>query len=375
MSNKKILFGLIERHRYSHYDQCLKILGITIFKKYYNNGFPYIRIFGLKFKIDPVTRIKYSINKILNNSNHDINDIFVLFNNSGETSLFLATVRDYFQSKKDNLLIVATRQYHLQLLEIFLPEIPKVFIPELNSVHLDKNVPDHITITNTHVHIVAKCKYFIEYEKSLRNVDNFSNIEHFYERYCRHFVPNNDCIATYPTIPDWALEEKRKKIRSLKINTPFVFICNETYSNINFSDSFYQLLTKECQRLGFDVVFNSMHLSSANMYGHTTVLSFAEAMAFAAEAYCVIGIRSGLLDVITPFSNRIIALYTPFRDRGDGLPLLEADILQVAFTLKKLPNQGKKDIDEIIIKSTQFNNGMTNEMEVMNKILQILKKK
>lgn len=154
--------------------------------------------------------------------------------------------------------------------------------------------------------------------------------------------------AKYPDIPQWAAELADKKIESLNIKKPFVLICNETFSNMNFPDTFYQELTKACRSLGYDVLFNSMTLTGANMYGHTTHSSIAEAMYFAHRARCVIGIRSGLLDILLPYCQSMISVYTPFKERW-RFPTVEANRVHAAFTLKKLPVIKPSQLHEIIV--------------------------
>ena len=145
MKHKKYLCGIAEYYRNGHYDQWLKILGIKVFGKSLKAGSPRINFLGLRIRISASARVKRAVKDAQRALNRSYSEIYILFNNSGETSLMLASIREQLHGR-DDILFIGTKGYHMQLLDHFLPDTAQLFIPELWSIHLEENIPQKFQV-------------------------------------------------------------------------------------------------------------------------------------------------------------------------------------------------------------------------------------
>ena len=97
-------------------------------------------------------------------------------------------------------------------------------------------------------------------------------------------------------------------------------------------------------------------------------MSIQELVVIASHAEFVIGIRSGILDVIASNAKSIIALYTPFRKRS-GFNELSAEKVLAAFSLSKISFENKPDIREFIISDNTSILEITNHIPSVNEHL------
>lgn len=323
----------------------VQFLGTTV----YERRFRYPKYIEKFFFI----RKKMTIEQVLNIVHRQLSKklkkhykkIYIISNNSGETSLMLASIKNNIDY--ENSLIIYTKHYHEQLLSHYIPDVNSVFVPDIVGIHQHNNCKKEYTINGCTYYVIGVVSGFYEWETKVAFSD-LENVEHFFDNYKKFAIPFNNIETRYPSLAKNIALNAEEQMRYLNIKKPYIFITNESTSNENFNDEFYCQLTKSLRSQGYDVLFNSTFLTDANKYGHTCKSTLAEAIYFAQQAHCVIGLRSGLLDVLTPYSKHVIALYTDFKPRHP-LPKLDAARVHAAFTLKKLPHVDHVKIDEIVI--------------------------
>lgn len=323
----------------------VQFLGTTV----YERRFRYPKYIEKFFFI----RKKMTIEQVLNIVHRQLSKklkkhykkIYIISNNSGETSLMLASIKNNIDY--ENSLIIYTKYYHEQLLSHYIPDVNSVFVPDIVGIHQHNNCKKEYTINGCTYYVIGVVSGFYEWETKVASSD-LENVEHFFDNYKKFAIPFNNIETRYPSLAKNIALNAEEQMRYLNIKKPYIFITNESTSNENFNDEFYCQLTKSLRSQGYDVLFNSTFLTDANKYGHTCKSTLAEAIYFAQQAHCVIGLRSGLLDVLTPYSKHVIALYTDFKPRHP-LPKLDAARVHAAFTLKKLPHVDHVKIDEIVI--------------------------
>ena len=346
-----LFYKLIKSNTNDDLNIKLSLWGITIYKTYIKNGFIYKKwLLGLRWE-RTFKNVIEGLTQRVKVAEPEVKNIWVLSNQSGETSLLLVTIKED-RAVLNNTIFIATKPYHVQLIEIFLPGAKYFYMPEYFGLHLKKDSQHSLFCKGVQVKIVQPLGYFIKYEQELQHDVCKS---HFYHRYCQAtHILNKKTELKYPDIQEKDRNDIYKKLSNKGVRRPFVLISNETWSNLNLSDAFYQKLSFELSQEGYDVVFNSRVVSEANLYGHVIFLSLNETIALAKEAAWVIGIRSGLMDVIYPYSDKMIVIYTAFRDRGKMFPELKASCVFKAFSLKQLPIKKDKNkyLKEIIFDTT-----------------------
>lgn len=275
--------------------------------------------------------------------------IFVLFNNLGETRLALEHLKGKIS---DTCLIVYTKRYHKQLLEMILPDIDNMFYPEYFSVHLSNKAKEEYFIGNCRISLLGLISYFKNYERLIQ-LSTDGCVRHFYFNYVSSILREKQVVNIPPLIlQKESINSAREKLNFLIGKNKFVIICNETFSNQNLSPEFYQELCRMLYQQGYKILFNSTGINKSNSLGISSFLSIQELLEIASHAEFVIGIRSGILDVLASNCSHIVAIYTAFKIRP-GFDSLSAEKVLEAFSLKKIPFQNTPRIDEVIISNNE----------------------
>lgn len=342
---KKRLFWILKYEILNYWNWNIRFLGIKLFGQEYKNHFLIKRFLGVKKRIC-AEEILRQIHKIAKLSNTGVKDVYVLLNNMGETFLFLCSIAGMVK-KRNDIKFICTKHYHKQLVSLCIGEDyiceGDSFLAFPNVGNLDKV---DFNVDEINYSIALPIGYFEDYERCIRNEVNCKSIPHFYENYINQFNKLKKIDFINPVTENRFID---LKLKSLNITKPFVLICNETYSNENLSDEFYLELTLRVRELGYDVLFNSFRKTRASEYGTVFFPSLKEVFDIASVASVIIGIRSGLMDVLAAASrHKMFVLYTDFRERS-RFPRIEARRIHEAFTLKKINPYSSKDITEIVV--------------------------
>lgn len=297
-------------------------------------------------------------------TNEDKLDIIPLFNRSGETFLMCYHLKSIF--KKNNIkkpIFVAIHPYLKSIVEMFYPDINFYKIPNV-FWELYFAEGNGLKFSNTYKYynqLLLQHNHFMELESKLQK----GKIINFYTAIKERLNIKSENILS-PKYSNNVIESAKTKIKLLGLKKPFVFIAPDAQSNGTCSKDFWDMLPIKLSNLGYDIYFNSIPWNIPNSYYKHCNFSLAEARYVAEQADVIIGVRSGLMDVITNKSSKIICIYHAFWDRGNKLPMLEANKVLNGFSLKYLPNTNKNNIFE-------YNGQQMSEEEIMKSIIKILK--
>ena len=338
-----------------------KFLGLKFMKKVILRGcskYNVLKIFKFKkhakstaFFLLPIL-IKYLKQKITSENF----DIIPLQYRLGETMLFLYYFKSYSKKQKiNNPVFVSAMPYLESLCKIFYPEIPFIEVPPfIFNIHW-ADIPEYTYKNIRYIQNLSR-PYFIEYERNCP-------IEQFYAAHTKKLGVENDKIVLPKYSPD-VIRSAELKMQMLGLKKPYAFIVPDARSSPTLSKYFWDKLPLELFNLGYDMYFNTIPWRVANSSYKHCYLSVAEAKFIAEHADIIIGVRCGLLDVITDKNSIVFSIFLDFVDRDD-LPVLPAEKVLKAFTLKQLPNINPERIFE-------YNGQVEEESDILENIVNIL---
>ena len=299
-------------------------------------------------------------------TNEDKLDIIPLFNRSGETFLICHHLKYIFENNNINSpIFVAIHPYLKSIVEMFYQDInfykiPNVFwelyFAEGNGLIFSDKYKYYNQLSLQHNH-------FMELETKLQK----GKIINFYTAIKERLDIKKENTLS-PQYSNIVIESAKTKMKLKKKKKPFVFISPDAQSNGTCSKEFWDRLPIKLSNLGYDMYFNSIPWNIQNSYYKHCNFSLAEARYVAEQADVIIGVRSGLMDVITNKTSKIICIYHAFWDRGKELPMLDANKVLNGFSLKYLPNVNKNRIFE-------YNGQEMSEEEIMKSIIKNIKVK
>lgn len=337
---KSYLFGLFYyKENLKNFEREFRLLGLPLWKKKVKKGFEKYYLFGLVFFQKSSRKILY--NTILKELRNKYEHIFIHFNCSGETYLFLSYI-----NLPANSVFIATRKYHVDLCKMMHPNIECIYLPDVINLRSFDNVYKEKYGGKIFYNILP-FNHFVELEKDLRKGKDV----HYCEAICETMGIEYSKNARYPAISDNAKKSALNKANRIGLNLDnFIFICPESQSNENPADKFWIEIADDFYSKGFDVFLNILNLKPEYGVAKTCFLTFEEAYYIASLSKRVIGLRSGFIEYLTSIPNLpITCYYTDFKNRGK-LKAINAKTVLRGFSLKKLPNVSFKLIKEEVIK-------------------------
>ena len=337
--------------RVNHYNSSVYFFNIPIFRKYEISGFPYIEILGVRKRISADRRVKRAIRDARNLLGRNFRKAIVLSSHSGETSLLLSKIAEQICSEK-NTFFILTRPYHIQFLKLYTPNVRYVYCPELLTVPMSSKAKSLYIVDDVKVYLPCILSYFenLEYEMKNKPLDE---VPHFYSRLLdtqvRMMGYSLEASPSKPKIFPVAKDAFVDRLRILGFNNKKIIILSpESVSNFLLPEWFWQKLSVELQQHGYCCVFNVTSWCPYTRYGHIFPTSYEEAILLAEKSECVIGLRSGFLDVVAPVSKKLIAIYTDFKHRTPLLPQVEAKRIRKCFSIEKLPYRPNKNYEIVL---------------------------
>lgn len=319
------------------YEKEFRVIGLPIWKKKIKQGYEKFYLFGITYYFKKSRNLLYT--SILKELNDNYKHIYINFNCSGETYLFLS----YLNPPKDSV-FVATKKYHIDLCHMMHPEIDCVYLPNVINLRSFDNVYAE-QYDGKNFYNVLPFEHFIKLEKKLRKGEDI----HYCKEICKTMGVDYSTIAKFPIISEdvkISAIEKAKRI-NLNLNN-FIFITPESQSNEDPQNGFWQNKIDEFYNNGFDVFLNTINLNPKYGTAKTCFLTFEEAYYIASLSKEIIGLRSGFIEPLTSIQNvPITCYYTSFKDRGK-LKALPAEIVLKGFTLSPLPNMSIYNLNEIV---------------------------
>lgn len=297
-----------------------------------------ISIFGIKiqFKISDII-IRRHFYKIL--SSIKDSNIYVFLWNLGEIYIFLSWFRNSSEYANKNSVFICTKNYHLDLVSMFCPDIKTLFIPEFQILKNTKiNFPKHIRIifsneaSNDIIKAIKESPQTFSYPLFIRN---YLNID------ARKFF-------TKP--------QMTKYNDKLNLNK-FIFVCPEAESCPSLTVQECETLYDSLQKLGYDVFFNITKNFDDYNFGVHSFLSINEAYQLAERSQGIICVRSGFSEILSCIrSTPIHILYTNISDNNKyfipsftqypdiGKNIFEIDRKKISFENLKWLNFKSKNI-------------------------------
>lgn len=320
----------------------IRLLGLPFFKKKVNKGREKFYFFGFTvFSVDS-KRIMYK--EIIRRIGKQYANVYINFNCSGETYLYLSYLRP-----KDSSVFIATQKYHIDLCKMMHPNIDCIYMPEILQLRgFDDTYEEKYKLWT--FYNVLPFNHFVRLEKNLRNGLDI----HYCKEICKTMGIEYSANAKLPMIPENAKNSALVKAKRIGLNlNNFIFLCPESQSNENLDDSFWKNIVDDLYNKGYDVFLNVLNLHPKYGIAKTCFLTFEEAYYIASLSKEIIGLRSGFIEYLTSIKNiPITCYYTGFKDRG-LLPALDVYKVLTGFSLKKLPNIVVQNINEHIIKNGQ----------------------
>ena len=297
------------------------------------------RVVEKYIKLFPKPLFVEEIKHILKMCSTGYDNYYVLNANSGEIYLFLAYIANYVLKKNKKSIFIATRKYHIDLVKMLYPNIPVIYIQNLNRLKYPSQL---IKKYNKKFFILCTQEYY----NNVRYKIATSTEAHYFNELCRYF--NIPKINNYNKIyfSNEVYTSMLNKIKKINLNIQnFVFIAPCANSCSSYKDIFWHHLVKQLTSCGIDVFFNiskkDHDISIYNPY-KSCELSFYEAFYLAQKAKTIVCLRSGFSELLTQTNVDLHVLYTHF---GFDSNLSCKDIFN-GFSLTKLPFLNNEKIHE-----------------------------
>lgn len=363
----KYLFGILyKKFDLSSYQVIYRLFGINFMTKTFCCGNSMYKVFAFinfKTSIDKTTKflipILYEYLKD-NCSNVDLFNkrinVIPLFNRSGETFLSMFHIKEFLKIHKiKNPIFIATAPYLKNILKMFLPDAEFIIVPNV-FWELYIGSATATTTTTTHFEQYLPHSHFVTLEKNVREGKNclfypelISSLK-VSKTISSNLIYSKECIDSIDT-----------RIKMLNLKKPFCFIAPDAQSNGTLPFEFWDKLSIVLYKKGYDIFYNSIPDNRFSSSMKTQLLALDETRYLAEQADIIIGVRSGLMDVIANNHSQIHCLYLPFHNRSKELPELCAEKVHNCFTLKQLPTtQSNNNIYEYIIEESE--NSMLDEI-------------
>lgn len=290
------------------------------------------RLFGIQLRKEEISLTFYKKyqSKIPTNTDY----LFFLITGMGELSLCLSLCLKSFMKQHDicHPLFITNVKYHMSLVNIFWPSLKILYVE-------DSLFPrwGEFKVNNIRALYLFPTLYFQQVEQNSKTKE-----VHFFEAIldCLKLSLNNLFINP-PKITDKYQQSAKEKLRLMGLtNQKFVFIAPEANSCVEINKSFWYNLVVQIRKKGLEVVFNPMK-RPCPADCHMADFTLQEAFVVAQHAHAVIGLRSGLLDLLSMTGTPIHAIYTSFKKRID-FPPMSASHVKKGFDLEKLPKEIRK---------------------------------
>lgn len=368
----KYLLGILyKKFDLEAYRVDYRFCGMKFMTKTFSYGFSIYKLFGfIKFKksIEKTSKFLLPIlyeylkdncsNKYIFNTQIDI---IPLFNRSGETFLSMFHINEFIKENKIlNPIFITTTPYLKDILNMFLPDKELIVVPNVFfELHLGSVTTT--TITTTFRQYLPH-SHFVTLEKNLQNGNNSL----FYPEIISTLNVSKN-ISTKLIYSKECIDNVNTKMKMLNIKKPFCFVAPDAQSNGSLPYEFWDKLSVILYKKGYDIFYNSIPHNRFNTSMKTQFLSLDETRYLAEHASLIIGVRSGLMDVIANNTSNIHCFYLPFNNRGDSLPELCAKKVRNCFTLKQLPTASlNNNIFEYVVEDCNDNAKLDEILNYIN---------
>ena len=307
----KFLFIPLYCHTFKGYQEKVKILGITVFKQKIRSGNNLTKyLFGVPIssrKVIPAQTELY-LNYIINNTTEQVKTFYIMSDHIGETFL-LSNLLDRLL-KEDNITqaaVVLRNAYQKDILQMFAPQ---------RQIISSTVVENHDRLHSSIVRYIGKelnfkcCTFRMLMPISFWYTTHIKN-KHYYDLICQELNIKDCTFTPKADLSSFNMEHLEDHIEKSGLNIDnFVFLAPESCTVKTLPDEFWNNLAAELQSQGYDIYLNITNRTDLIINGTKTFkTNIPEAYVLAMKAKFIIGMRSGLIEVLAATSKPVIAVY------------------------------------------------------------------
>lgn len=289
----------------------LKILNFPVSERIIENDVIQHNLFNKPIKKIHLPDIFYK--KYLKNVHYDYDDVYILHANSGEAYLFFAYCVKSFLRKNNSKkpLFLATQDYHIDILKMYLPEANVVYI---KNFYL-RTKSDKWFTRGHNCYIVFSANHFYNLEKDTCKKE-IGQIHYLNSINKTLDISEKDYTKPVVNISQDVKQNLAEKIKPLYLNLDnFVIIAPEAKTCEELPVSLWKDIVKELQKRGCDIFLNIVDNDNYIEGCKSVFLTYQEIFELAKHAKAVLSLRSGLTEFLLPTEIPNITVYTKFKER------------------------------------------------------------
>ncbi|MGN1152896.1 MAG: hypothetical protein ACI4S3_02625 [Candidatus Gastranaerophilaceae bacterium] len=300
-----------------------------------------IRFFGFSiFRKTNTDKLKYlALYKFLKRMNKKEKKHVFIFNGSpsGELYIVLNLMNKLMQDiPQQEILFVADKKFKIKLCKLWYPKIDCCLIKKLD---LFINKQEHFKHKGVNFYSIFTTDHYLKQDELI----NKEGI-HYYEYILQDLKIDNDAPLTLPQVSNQVQNKiksyiKQKNISNLIIISPEANTCDQ------LSILFWQKLCDQLRNRKYDVFLNITKIENYIQDCYLNFFTHEELIELAKCSKGIIGLRSGLIEILSTVGVSIHCLYSPFPKRGK-LKAMSSKKALSGFSLTKLPGVNKKFIYE-----------------------------
>ncbi|PAF51096.1 hypothetical protein BKH43_02505 [Helicobacter sp. 13S00401-1] len=339
-----------------------KIFGISIFRRVISKnyikdyrGAKLVKTLALGEDYKKSMLEEYA--RLIKNASLDIKNykaIFIFNSNSGEINLFLTYVlkpllKRYNLDGYKDLLFIATKDYHLDIMESIFPQVPRLLAKNIKLFYETLKY-----INKQAFFTIFTSVYFLKVEDNIAFSSTFKT--HYFKLMLKELDIDKKDLVFQGFLPPQNIESSMlAKIKKTKLNLKnFIILAPEAISCKPYKKRFWKKLIKSLQAAGIDIFVNavekSTHFKGVN-YKHCK-LGFDEVFMLAKLSLGVVSLRSGLVENLLQANVPLFALYTRFKHKPP-FGILDSKKILAGFSLRVLPNINQTllyefDMEEVV---------------------------
>ena len=205
------------------------------------------------------------------------------------------------------------------------------------------NLKNPITEHKNHkIYVPFTLKYLKDFEKKL--INNSDKTLHYFISMRNHLLLTQNTQIDYQKtlIQNQTLETLEEKLAYINLNIDkFIIISPEATTCTYYSKTFWSKLVNKYKENGYDIFLNILDSNNYIEGTKSIFLTIKEILALAPKAKRIIGVRSGLIEMLLSANVPMDILYTNCPLQG-----IKSSLTKKAFSVKNLPFANKAIISE-----------------------------
>lgn len=300
-----------------------------------------IRIFGFSvYKKHSTDNLKYkSLYRILSKNKLNIHKHVFIFNGSpsGELYIVLNLINQIIKSISDNeILFVVDKNFKRNLCKLYFPNIKYYLNKKLNLFIKKKSIFKYKGVT---FYSIFTTSHYLKQDLKI----NKENI-HYYDCIYKDLGVNRVSKFSLPNISETVQMKIKTYIEKNNLEN-FVIISPEANTSHTLNRDFWNELCVRLKDRKYNVFLNIMKMENYIDDCYVNFFKYEELIEFAKYSKGLIGLRSGLIEILSTLDIPIHCLYSPFPKRGE-LQAMSSKKALIGFSLKKLPSVNLNKIYE-----------------------------